>query len=71
MAEAIVSRVARLLDDFAKDGKLRVFGGEFDKLEKTVSFLQNIVHDAEGRSLRCRSFEYCEIKEWLDLENAF
>ncbi|XP_030460145.2 putative disease resistance protein RGA3 [Syzygium oleosum] len=67
MAEAILWEFARLLDDFAKDGKLRVFGGEFDKLKKTVSFLQNIAHDAERRSL-----EDFQIARWLrDLKAAF
>ncbi|KAF8029504.1 hypothetical protein BT93_E2036 [Corymbia citriodora subsp. variegata] len=67
MAEAIVLRVAKLLDDFPKDGKLWGVGGEFDQLKKTVSFLQHIVPDAENRSLRD-----WKVNRWLrGLRDAF
>ncbi|KAF8029497.1 hypothetical protein BT93_E2030 [Corymbia citriodora subsp. variegata] len=57
MAEALVLRVAKLLDDFPEDGRLWGFDGEFDKLRKTVSFLQIIVPDAEKRMFRERLIE--------------
>ncbi|KAK3431308.1 hypothetical protein EUGRSUZ_E03173 [Eucalyptus grandis] len=67
MAEAIVSKVAKLLDDFPKDGQLWGVEGELDKLKKHVSTLQTIVPDAEKRSLR-----NWDVKRWLDdLKAAF
>ncbi|KAF7850293.1 hypothetical protein BT93_L5648 [Corymbia citriodora subsp. variegata] len=67
MAEAIVLRVAKLLDDFPNDGRLWGVGGELDELKKNVSFLQSIVPDAEKRSFRDPA-----IRGWLrDLKAAF
>lgn len=61
MAEAIVSKVAKLLEDLTEEGKLWDVV-EFRMLKKTVSTLQNIVPDAEKRNL----------KSWLhDLKAAF
>ncbi|XP_039169691.1 uncharacterized protein LOC120293935 [Eucalyptus grandis] len=63
MAEAIVSRVADILDDFARDGKL----GVLSVLAKIVSDLRKVVPDAEKRSLESRAIE-----AWLeDVKAAF
>ncbi|KAF8029502.1 hypothetical protein BT93_E2034 [Corymbia citriodora subsp. variegata] len=66
MAEAIVLRVAKLLD-FPTAGHRRRFPGNLDKLKESVSFLQKVVRDAEKRS-----FESRDIEAWLEsLKSAF
>ncbi|KAL3739993.1 hypothetical protein ACJRO7_021300 [Eucalyptus globulus] len=68
MAEELISRVAKLVDDFREGQKLRGAGRESSKLKKTVSFLQSIVPDAEKRILR----DPWRIVAWLDhLKDAF
>ncbi|KAF8038570.1 hypothetical protein BT93_B1187 [Corymbia citriodora subsp. variegata] len=67
MAEALVLRVAKLLEDFSKDEQLWGLGGEIDRLKEAVSFLQSIVPDAEKQIFREWS-----IARWLgDLKYAF
>ncbi|XP_056171752.1 putative disease resistance protein RGA3 [Syzygium oleosum] len=61
MAEAIIWRIAKILDDFAEEGKSWGIVGEFHKLKETVSTLQKVVRNAEKRSLESRG-----IKAWLD-----
>ncbi|XP_039169697.1 putative disease resistance protein RGA1 [Eucalyptus grandis] len=56
MAEAIVSRVADILDDFARDGKL----GVLSVLVKIVPDLRKVVPDAEKRSLESQDL----LEEW-------
>ncbi|KAK3431318.1 hypothetical protein EUGRSUZ_E03191 [Eucalyptus grandis] len=51
MAEAIILRVAKLVDDFPEAGQLGGAGRELSKLKKTFSFLRSIVPDAEKRIL--------------------
>ncbi|KAL3739988.1 hypothetical protein ACJRO7_021295 [Eucalyptus globulus] len=51
MAEVIIWRIAELLNDLPKDGKLWAIDGEVYKLKKIVSALQSMVHDAEKRLL--------------------
>ncbi|KAF7847996.1 hypothetical protein BT93_L2383 [Corymbia citriodora subsp. variegata] len=62
MAEALVLRVAKLLDHFRS-----AVGEEYDKLKQNVFFLQNVVPAAEKRS-----FRNWKIRLWLDdLKAAF
>ncbi|KAL3739992.1 hypothetical protein ACJRO7_021299 [Eucalyptus globulus] len=68
MAEAIILRVAKLVDDFPEAGQLWGAGGELSELKKTFSFLQSIVPDAEKRRFR----DNWIIEPWLwDLKDAF
>ncbi|KAL3739977.1 hypothetical protein ACJRO7_021284 [Eucalyptus globulus] len=68
MAEALILRVAKLLDDFPESRKLWGTGGKFSEMKKTVSFLQSIVPDAEKRRFR----GHWRIGPWLeDLKDAF
>ncbi|KAK3431305.1 hypothetical protein EUGRSUZ_E03170 [Eucalyptus grandis] len=68
MAEALILRVAKLVDDFPEAGKLWGAGGGLSELKKTFSFLQSIVPDAEKRRFR----ENLIIEPWLEnLKYAF
>ncbi|XP_039169695.1 disease resistance protein RGA2-like [Eucalyptus grandis] len=68
MVEALILRVAKLVDDFPEGGQLWGAGGELSKLKKTFSFLQSIVPDAE----KLRFGEQGEIGQWLgNLKDAF
>ncbi|KAK3431319.1 hypothetical protein EUGRSUZ_E03194 [Eucalyptus grandis] len=68
MAEALILRVAKLLDDFPEGAKLWGAGGEFSEFKKTASFLRSILPDAEKRRFK----EHREIDRWLrNLKDAF
>ncbi|KAL3739998.1 hypothetical protein ACJRO7_021303 [Eucalyptus globulus] len=68
MAEALILRVAKLLDDFPEGAKLWGAGGELSELKKTFSFLRSMVPDAEKRGFR----GHWRIGPWLgDVKDAF
>ncbi|KAK3431312.1 hypothetical protein EUGRSUZ_E03177 [Eucalyptus grandis] len=68
MAEPLVFRVAKLVDDFPEAAEL--WGAGDTDLEDTFSYLQSIVPDAEKRVLSDESDK--DIKHWLeDLKDAF
>ncbi|XP_039169702.1 putative disease resistance protein RGA3 [Eucalyptus grandis] len=68
MAEPLVFRVGKLVDDFPEAAEL--WGAGDTDLEDTFSYLQSIVPDAEKRVLSDQSDK--DIEQWLeDLKDAF
>ncbi|KAF8036258.1 hypothetical protein BT93_C2083 [Corymbia citriodora subsp. variegata] len=67
IADAIVSKVAEILDGLARDGKSRDVDGVLYRLGEIVPDLRKVVPDAERRSLESRAVE-----AWLeDVKVAF